>query len=521
VAAVQKVGNLVGDRYLLVRMLGEGGMGEVWAATHRVTRAPVALKFLKGVAAARPDLRRRFLREARAATAVRHPNVVRIHDIFETQDGSPVMVMDLLDGESLAARLRRGRLGAAEAAAILLPVVSAIGTAHSVGIVHRDLKPDNVFLVGLVDGRRDVRVLDFGIAKLTASEGDAALTAGITQTGEMLGTPYYMAPEQASGEITIDHRADIWALGVILYECLAGARPIGGANLGQVLTRIITGSIAPLAKLVPEVPADLSALVSSMLSKDRAARPQDLRAVQEVLARHAPVSTPSFEAPRLPLATTPDPRAPNADPLAATGASATPDPLAPTGASATPDPLAPTGPPGKLDPLAPTDAPGTPDPRAQATPDPGSPPPPSTAIDPASAASIATRPFYRGALFRYGAVLAGAVAIAAVTIRLAARDAARSHPAPPPQVVQAPAKAAPVPVAPPAAAPVAPPAAAPAAAPPPAVAPPPARPPAHAAAHRKKHGADPAAAAAPVEKPPEKPPGSERLPGDISAKPTF
>src|SRR5262245_30682606 len=139
-----KRGAQVAGRYELVRLLGEGGMGEVWAAQHNVTRKPVALKLLKS--AARPEERRRFMREARAASAVRHPAVVPIHDILE-EDGTPILVMDLLDGETLAMRLARTRvLPLGEAAQLLAPVISAVGTAHSLGIVHRDLKPENIFI---------------------------------------------------------------------------------------------------------------------------------------------------------------------------------------------------------------------------------------------------------------------------------------------------------------------------------------------------------------------------------------
>jgi len=292
----------------------------VWAATHAVTRKMVALKFLKGADASRSDVRRRFVREARAATAVRHPNVVEIHDIFELEDGSPVMVMDLLVGQSLGARRRQQSvLPPSEMAALLLPVVSAVGTAHALGIVHRDLKPDNIFIVDLGEGKKDVRVLDFGIAKMTASDGEAAHTGGLTQTGDMLGTPHYMAPEQASGETDIDHRADIWALGVIFYECLAGHRPIMGNNLGQILKQIITGNIVRFADAAPDAPEDLKTLIDSMLQPDREKRPTDLRTVQEVLSRYTDVQVPAFAEARARVSSVSQPSLPEAvDPHQAT-----------------------------------------------------------------------------------------------------------------------------------------------------------------------------------------------------------
>src|SRR5215510_7676593 len=217
-------GSLIGERYRLERVIGRGGMGVVWAAEDIVTQQRNALKFLKdGVGD--PDAPRRFLREARAASAVRHPNVVRTLDVLELEDGSPVLVMELLEGESLREMLRREqKIPLGELAEILVPVVSAVGTAHALGIVHRDLKPENIFLSRGPAGERVVKILDFGIAKLTALDGEAMRSTGIT-TSTVLGTPAYMAPEQVFGESDLDHRADIWALGLLLYQCLSGVLP--------------------------------------------------------------------------------------------------------------------------------------------------------------------------------------------------------------------------------------------------------------------------------------------------------
>ncbi len=291
-------GTLVAGRYRLDRLLGQGGMGAVWAATHTITRRHVALKFLKGPAQARPELRRRFLREARAACLVEHPNVVVIHDVFEEDDETPVMVMDLLEGETLGARLaREGALSLEEAALLLLPVVSAVGTAHARGIVHRDLKPDNIFLVAKEAEKNRVKVLDFGIAKLLAPDDRTGTADVATDTGVVLGTPCYMAPEQSFGEKDIDHRADVWALGAILYELLSGRRPLDGDNLGQVLKQLVNKGIEPLASLAPELPDDITALVERMLARNRDDRPADLREVAEVLGKHTEVKVPSFGAP--------------------------------------------------------------------------------------------------------------------------------------------------------------------------------------------------------------------------------
>jgi hypothetical protein len=212
---------------------------------------------------------------------------VQVHDVLELDDGAPAMVMELLVGETLAERLSRERvMSLAVLARIMVQVCSAVGSAHALGIVHRDLKPENIFLIEAADGWA-VKVLDFGIAKLTASEGAAARTGAITGTGAILGTPYYMAPEQLFGEGDVDHRADIWALGIILYEVLAGVRPTRGKNLGQTYKVIMTDAIVPLRQRAPNVPAPLIDLVDRMLSRDRAKRPADLSAVLRVLASYA------------------------------------------------------------------------------------------------------------------------------------------------------------------------------------------------------------------------------------------
>jgi len=289
-------GAVIAGRYRLDRLLGRGGMGQVWAVTHEVTLHTAALKLLNGPVDLRPDRRRRFLREARAAAAVQHPNVVRIHDFFELGDGTPVLLMDLLEGETLGQRLSREQsLSLGDTADVLLPVVSAVGTAHSLGIVHRDLKPDNVFLARSPRGGLDVRVLDFGIAKLSGI-GDAEDDPGAsTETGTLLGTPYYMAPEQCFGD-GVDHRADEWAIGVMLYETLTGVRPIDGENRGRVLSRLMSEAVTPIQVLAPDLPGEVVALVASLLARDPAARPDDLRAVHDVLAPFASVTVPPFGA---------------------------------------------------------------------------------------------------------------------------------------------------------------------------------------------------------------------------------
>jgi eukaryotic-like serine/threonine-protein kinase len=313
-------GEIVAKRYRLDEELGRGGMGVVWAATHVVTRRRVAIKFLRAPTDLRTDHRARFLREARAASAVDHPNVVSVVDVFELDDETPVIVMELLVGETLRQRLTRvGRLPVGQAAATILRVASAVDRAHALGIVHRDLKPENIFLMRSGAGDA-VKVLDFGIAKLLAREGDEKESDSLTGTGALLGTPSYMAPEQVLGEKDIDHRADIWALGVILYECLAGVRPLRGSGLGQVATTLATEGVAPLAKAQPDLPSEMTELVMGMLERPRERRPQTLQSVQEVLSRFAgeleftaTVISPRYPNPTSDSARRELPRAPDVD----------------------------------------------------------------------------------------------------------------------------------------------------------------------------------------------------------------
>jgi serine/threonine protein kinase len=279
-------GIVIAGRYRLDRLLGQGGMGEVWAATHAITRRRVAMKFLRASASLRPEMRRRLLREARMANRVRHPSVVDVLDVFVLDGGVPVMVMDLLIGETLGAKLAREKvLPVAQVAGLLLPVVEAVQAAHALGVVHRDLKPDNIFLIkgqGVA-----IKVLDFGIAKWTAKEGEEPESGSLTGPGSVVGTPWYMAPEQCYGEKDIDERADVWALGVILYECLAGRRPVEGSHVGELVRRMLGDGIVPIEARVPGLTPELARVIGRLLSREREERPRDLAEVRRVLAELA------------------------------------------------------------------------------------------------------------------------------------------------------------------------------------------------------------------------------------------
>ena len=206
----------------------------------------MAVKLVAGRAAESPEALARFLQEAQSAAALRSPHVVQIMD-YGVHQGTPFIAMELLEGESLADRLRRaGRLSPAETLRVVTHVARAIARAHEAGVVHRDLKPDNIFLVFNAD-EEIAKVLDFGIAKVQEPSGDSVTPA--TQTGAVMGTPHYMSPEQARGNRAVDHRSDLWSLGVICYECMTGRRPFESTVLGDLLIENLRGAGA--AAVVP------------------------------------------------------------------------------------------------------------------------------------------------------------------------------------------------------------------------------------------------------------------------------
>jgi eukaryotic-like serine/threonine-protein kinase len=288
-------GTILGQRFRLERLLGEGGMGVVWAAIDGADGERVALKLIRRGPEDRRR-RRRFVREARLGAALVHPHVRHVREIVELDDGQPALVMDYLVGEPFADLLARSRpLPLPEAAELLLPVAAAVGTAHASGVIHRDLKPGNIFLV---DDRPSphVMVLDFGLAKRTRS-APVEDTGTVSRDGVLLGTPAYSSPEQVFGDADLDHRTDVWSLGIILYETLSGVLPTQASTVGQVLKRIVMEPIPPLAGAVPPLPPDICDLVDRMLSQTRSGRPKSLHEVAAVLARHAGVAVPSFGPP--------------------------------------------------------------------------------------------------------------------------------------------------------------------------------------------------------------------------------
>jgi serine/threonine-protein kinase len=281
-------GEVIAGRYSVERLIGKGGMGAVYAARNQNSGRKVALKVIKAGLEETPEQRRRFLREAKAATAIQHPNVIEVLDVFEEGDGTLVMVMELLSGETLKElRARAGAVTLHEAAKIFLPIAEALRAAHDKGIVHRDLKPENVFLADK-GGERVPTILDFGIAKVLDPATLSAETQGQeTATGSLLGTPHYMSYEQAMSDKLIDHRADVWAVGVMLFELITGRRPIEFENLGEMYTAFITGTIPSIRDCVSDLPADAGQAIDRCLVKEREGRLESLAPLVEMLRRYA------------------------------------------------------------------------------------------------------------------------------------------------------------------------------------------------------------------------------------------
>lgn len=274
-----EAGRVVAGRYRIQEQLGEGGMGSVWRAEHVSLKSPVAVKFLNAAIADHPEMLERFMREAQSAAALRGTYVVQIFD-YGVEDGMPYIAMELLNGESLQHRLDRQRvLSIAELRRIFPQVARAVSKAHDAGIVHRDLKPDNIFLVQ--EGDEEIaKVLDFGIAKV-----DNPLditTGGGTRTGAMLGTPYYMSPEQARGKKAVDFRTDLWALAIIAYDCLVGKRAFDSDALGDLVILICTMP-TPVPSQHASVPKGFDQWFLRGANKDPDQRFQSVRQMADAL----------------------------------------------------------------------------------------------------------------------------------------------------------------------------------------------------------------------------------------------
>lgn len=270
-------GTIVSGKYQLNRLIGTGGMGLVYAASHLALQEVVAIKILRPSMMAVPGMVSRFMREARAASKIKSEHVARVTDVDTLPSGVPYIVMEYLTGTDLSSlRRRSGRLPIAEAVTYIQQACDAIGEAHSLGIVHRDLKPSNLFVVHRRDGKSIVKVLDFGISKVDSPSEQDTTTTGLT-----MGTPKYMSPEQMRSLRDTDGRTDIWSLGAILYELLAGRPPFAADSVAQVCALVLEGNLPSLRKLRPDVPLALEAVVARCLRK----RPSERFSTADELAR--------------------------------------------------------------------------------------------------------------------------------------------------------------------------------------------------------------------------------------------
>lgn len=257
-----RIGQLLAGKYRLEALLGAGAMGYVYRAVNEQVGRAVAIKLLRAEHAENEGVVDRFLREARTANLVRHPNVVDVVDLGKTEGGIPFLVQELLDGDDLAHHLSKngGTLSLEEVEALVLPIIDAVAEAHAHGVVHRDIKPDNVF-VAKVGSKRIPKLLDFGISKVHTTDVRA------TDVGVMMGTPAYMPPEQVRGARDADARSDIWALGVMLFEVLSGRLPFAHTEAPALFVAIVTDDAPTLASVAPSIPASLSRVVERCLRK--------------------------------------------------------------------------------------------------------------------------------------------------------------------------------------------------------------------------------------------------------------
>jgi serine/threonine-protein kinase len=278
------VTGLVAGKYTLVRLIGRGGMGSVWEGRHASLGTRVAIKFIEAEYANSNEARARFDHEARAAGSLHSKHAIQIFDHGVTENGRPYIVMEMLTGEPLDRRVERlGKISLPETARILQQVSRELQRAHESGIVHRDLKPENIFLVRSPDDDDEIaKVLDFGIAKIQPPPGQQGVSSS-TKTGAVLGTPYYMSPEQARGLRNVDHRTDLWSLGVIAYKCVVGVLPFEGESVGDLLVKICTAPIPQPAHALAGLPTTFDAWFIRALDREPERRFQSAAELADAL----------------------------------------------------------------------------------------------------------------------------------------------------------------------------------------------------------------------------------------------
>jgi serine/threonine-protein kinase len=310
-------GQILEKKYRVGRLLGKGGMGAVFLGEHTLIKRAVAIKVLHEIDP-NSENAKRFEKEAQAAGRIGSDHIVEVLDLGTTPDGDRFMVMEYLDGESLKERLARGRLSPAELVPLVTQVLEGLTAAHAAGIVHRDLKPDNIYILKEKAGRKDfVKIVDFGISKFNALGAEGAMT----QAGAVMGTPYYMSPEQARAANEVDERSDVYAIGVLMYQAVTGSVPFQGTTLTELLFKIVFEEAPHPSSIVPDLDEAFSTIVLKAMARDPGDRHPTASALREAL-------TSWREGPRAPQAGAPlalppasqravAPRAPEAAPLAA------------------------------------------------------------------------------------------------------------------------------------------------------------------------------------------------------------
>ncbi|MBL8679485.1 MAG: protein kinase [Myxococcales bacterium] len=272
--ARDRVGTVLDDKYRLEKLLGLGGMGAVYRGVHQWTERPVAVKLLFDDVSKNEESVERFFREARALSRVGHKGIVQVLDLGRTSDDTLYLVQELLDGETLRAHMNRaGKLSITECARIVLPVLDALDAAHAAGMIHRDVKPENIVLHREPRGSVEPKLIDFGVARLDVQG------IRLTRAGSLLGTPHYMAPEQVRGELDTDARADLWSLGVVLFECTSGQRPYSADNIRELFAKVTLEPVPSLGAVEPSLPEAFVRVVDRALAKEPSRRWPSARAM--------------------------------------------------------------------------------------------------------------------------------------------------------------------------------------------------------------------------------------------------